>query len=299
MQVRRGPARLSVVVPAFREERIGATVVRLRDELAGIHQHGGLEIIVVDDGSGDGTADRADAAGADLVIRQPVNRGKGAAVRAGMLAATGATVAFTDADLAYAPVQLIGLLDRVEAGHDVVFGNRYHPDSSTVVEASLLRRLGGRGVNLLTRTVLRGHYADTQCGLKAFRSDVAHEVFGRCRIDGFAFDIEVLHLTEQLGLSHTDVSVEVENSARSTVRVGRDAMRLAADVRRIRRWSRSGAYTQTVAPVRSPAPSPADTTVIDLTAVAPVAGPIELGPYRVDDPARAPQVVPAVSGAVG
>lgn len=311
MQTARTRARLSVVVPAFREERIGATVTRLQGELAWIDRTGGLEIIVVDDGSGDGTAERAEVAGADLVIRQPVNRGKGAAVRAGMLAATGATVAFTDADLAYAPAQLIGLLTRVEAGYDVVFGNRYHPESSTVVEASALRRLGGRGVNLLTRTVLAGNHPDTQCGLKAFRADAAREVFGRCRVDGFAFDIEVLHLTEQLDLSHVDVAVEVENSPRSTVHVGRDALRLARDVRRIRQWSRSGAYAQ-AAPICGPAPAPAGVArrVIEVVAdpasstagrsvIAVATASPNGAPGRTDDPAVRRRPVRAVSGAAG
>lgn len=252
-QVTGGP-RLTVVVPAYREDRIGATVGRLRAELASVAQRGGLELIVVDDGSGDDTADRAEAAGADLVIRQPHNEGKGAAVRAGMLAASGATVAFTDADLAYAPAQVLGLLARVEAGADVVIGNRYHDDSSAVVEASLLRRLGGRGVNLLTRAVLDDHYRDTQCGLKAFSLDAARSVFGRSHVNGFAFDIEVLHLVERLGLSVADVPVEVENSSRSTVHVGRDALRLAQDVRRIRHRSRAGAYDRPSVIVLDPAP---------------------------------------------
>src|SRR3954469_1872450 len=93
-----GEVRLSVVVPAFREERIGTTVTRLRKDLVEIEHDGGLEIVVVDDGSGDDTAAEAEAAGADVVVRQPFNQGKGAAVRVGMLAAQGRTRVFTDAD---------------------------------------------------------------------------------------------------------------------------------------------------------------------------------------------------------
>jgi dolichyl-phosphate beta-glucosyltransferase len=237
-----GEYRLTVVVPAFREERIGTTVSRLRKELVDIDEDGGLEIVVVDDGSEDGTAEQAEAAGADVVIRQPENRGKGAAVRAGMLAARGRTTAFTDADLSYAPDQLVALLDQVEQGWDIVVGSRRHDDTTTLVRAGLLRQAGGRAINRCTRLVLVAEHEDTQCGIKAFRSDVARLVFGHSRVDGFAFDVEVLHLAERYRLSVVEVPVVVENSDRSTVRVVRDAVRLLRDLARIRQWSRAGSY---------------------------------------------------------
>ena len=237
-----GDVRLSVVVPAYREERIGRTVARLRAELDEIALDGGLEIIIVDDGSHDGTAERAVVAGADQVIRQPVNRGKGAAVRAGVLAATGRTVAFTDADLSYSPDQLIGMLHEVEAGWDVAAGSRRHTDTTTLVKAGRLREIGGRVINLITHAVLLGQYRDTQCGLKAFRSDVGRLIFSHSHVDGFAFDVEVFHLIERYRLSLTEVPVRVENSSRSTVNVVRDALRLIRDLFRIRSWSALGVY---------------------------------------------------------
>jgi dolichyl-phosphate beta-glucosyltransferase len=237
-----GDVRLSVVVPAYREERIGTTVTRLRKELIDIDEAGGLEIVVVDDGSGDGTAEAAESAGADVVIGQPTNRGKGAAVRAGMLAARGRTVAFTDADLSYAPDQVLRLLHEVEQGWDIVVGSRQHQETTTLVRAGTLRQVGGRVINRCTRLVLLADHEDTQCGIKAFRSDVARLVFGQSRVDGFAFDVEILHLAERLGLSVVEVPVVVENSDRSTVRVVRDALRLLQDLVRIRRWARAGVY---------------------------------------------------------
>lgn len=238
-----GDVRLSVVVPAYGEAAgIGSTVRRIREELAPVADDGGLEVVVVDDGSGDGTADAARQAGADQVLAFPENRGKGAAVRAGMLAATGRTLVFTDADLSYAPAQIVRLLDAVEAGWDVVVGNRFHEQSTTVVAAGVLRQVGGRGINLATRAVLVGTHPDTQCGLKAFRSDVARVIFGHSRIDGFAFDVEVIHLVERFGLSLEAVEVEVVNSDRSTVHVARDALLLLADLVRIRRGDANGAY---------------------------------------------------------
>ncbi len=238
-----GDVRLSVVVPAYREaERIGATVAALRDALAGVAAEGGLEVVVVDDGSGDGTAEAARVGGADVVLEQPENRGKGAAVRRGALAAGGRTIAFTDADVSYSPDQLLGLLAEVEDGWDVVVGSRRHDDTTTLVKARRLREIGGRAINVLTQVVLLGQYRDTQCGLKAFRSDVARLLFGRSRIDGFAFDVELFHLAERYRLSLTEVPVSVENSPRSTVRVARDATRLVRDLFRIRRWAKRGAY---------------------------------------------------------
>ena len=196
--------------------------------------------MVVDDGSPDRTAEVAEAAGADRRAAPRANRGKGAAVRTGVLAARGRTIAFTDADLSYSPDQLIGLVEEVESGWDVVVGSRRHTETTTLVRARRLREVGGRAINLLTRAVLLGQYRDTQCGLKAFRSDVAELIFAHCLLDGFAFDVEVFHLVERYHLSLNEVPVRVENSSRSTVNVVRDALRLVRDLFRVRRWSRRG-----------------------------------------------------------
>lgn len=239
-----GVYRLSVVIPAYNEgERIAETVRQLRKELVGLAESDeGLEIVVVDDGSDDGTALEARAAGADQVITLPVNRGKGAAVRTGMLAARGRTLAFTDADLSYAPDHLMDLLESIEGGWDVVVGSRRHDDTTTLVRARRVREIGGRAINLLTRIVLLGKYRDTQCGLKAFRSDVARVIFGHCRIEGFAFDVEVFHLVEAYQLSLSEVPVRVANSSRSTVHVVWDALRTVRDLFRVRSWAAKGLY---------------------------------------------------------
>lgn len=240
-----GDVRLSVVVPAFGEaERIGHTVQRLRRELALVGDDGGLEIVVVDDGSPDDTVGAARRAGADQAIRLPQNQGKGGAVRAGMLAARGRTIAFTDADLAYSPDQILHLLVEVEQGWDMVVGSRRHTGTTTLVRARRLREIGGRVINVLTTALLLGQYRDTQCGLKAFRSDSARLLFAQTRINGFAFDIELFHLAERYELSVLEVPVRVENSERSTVKVARDAFRLMRDLIRVRRWAKQGAYAE-------------------------------------------------------
>ena len=246
-----GDTRLTVVVPAYGEEaRIGDTVARLRRDLGVLGgsldaDADGVEVVVVDDGSPDGTAEAARAAGADQVIVQPSNRGKGAAVRAGVLAARGRTIAFTDADLAYPPRQLIGLVTEVEDGWDVVVGSRRHTETNTLVQARRLREIGGRVINRFTHAVLLGHHRDTQCGLKAFRSDVARLIFTKTRIDGFAFDVEVFHLAERYRLSLREVPVAVENSSRSTVHVVSDGFRLVRDLVRVLRGGRRGWYDLT------------------------------------------------------
>ncbi|MEY2588236.1 MAG: hypothetical protein QOJ67_220 [Acidimicrobiaceae bacterium] len=235
-----GQLRLSVVIPAYEEvDRIAATVASVRAALAGV---GDAEIVVVDDGSRDGTAAAARAAGADQVLVQPDNRGKGAAVRTGVLSARGRTVAFIDADLAYTPDQIVGLMEMVEGGWDVVVGSRKHDGTTTLVRARRLREIGGRVISWLSHVVLLGHYRDTQCGLKAFRSDAARRIFELSRVDGFSFDIEVFAIVERSGLALTEVPVTVANTTRSTVSVSRDAMRLVRDLFRIRRWAREGAY---------------------------------------------------------
>ncbi|MDP7118536.1 MAG: glycosyltransferase [Acidimicrobiales bacterium] len=240
-----GTHRLTVVLPAYREaDRIGDTVTRVRTELG--ERLGdtleALQIVVVDDGSDDDTSGAAAAAGADTVVRLEVNSGKGAAVRAGVAAATGSTIAFTDADLAYSPAQIADLMTLVEDGYDMVVGSRRHTDTRTLVAAGRIREAGGRLVNLATHALLLGQYHDTQCGLKAFRADAARALFDASRLDGFAFDVELFHLAERWRLPLAEVPVEVEYSDRSTVSVLSDGLRLVADLIRVRQASRRGDY---------------------------------------------------------
>jgi putative flippase GtrA len=237
-----GTARLSVVVPAYKAAPfIAETVERLRVEL-GPAVDNDLEVVVVDDGSPDDTFAAAQASNADLVLRLDQNKGKGAAVRLGMRSARGRTIAFTDADLAYEPALIFELLKQVEAGWDVVVGSRSHVETVTLVRAGRLRALGSRVINMISFAVLLGAYRDTQCGLKAFRSDAAEEIFSRARIDRFAFDIEVFHLAERRRLTVKEVPVTLKNSTGSTVKVGLDSLRVLVDMIRIRRLGGKGAY---------------------------------------------------------
>jgi len=238
--VAEGDYRLTVVIPAYREvDRIKNTIERIRSEL-GPKIDNDLEVIVVDDGSKDGTEEVAGLA--DQLIVLPRNQGKGSALRNGVDKSNGRAVAFTDADLAYSPSQIFDLLVQVENGYDWVVGNRHHVDTRTIVRAGFIRGMGGRLVNFATHLLLLGQYRDTQCGLKAFRSDVAKSLFSSSTINGFAFDVELFHLAERWRLSLSEISVEVEHSERTTVRVVQDGFRLLRDLIHVRRLASQGSY---------------------------------------------------------
>ncbi|MEZ5378197.1 MAG: glycosyltransferase [Acidimicrobiales bacterium] len=236
-----GEVRLSVVVPAYNEgHRIADTVNELRSTI-GVEVGDDLEILVVDDGSPDDTAEQARAAGATVVVLDP-NQGKGAAVRAGMMAATGRSRVFTDADLAYPPSAVLDIMNELESGWDIVVGSRQHEETTTLVRARRIRQLGGRVINAITHLVLLGHFRDTQCGIKGFRSDVAQSMFRRCRIDRFGFDVELFCIAELDGRSLHEIPVSVRNTETSSVRLVRDTVLLTIDLIRIRRWAGEGVY---------------------------------------------------------
>ncbi|MCP5034823.1 MAG: glycosyltransferase [Actinomycetia bacterium] len=237
-----GKLRLSVIIPAYEEETlIGGTIEAVRGGLGKALESDDFELIVVDDGSPDRTSDIAGAAGA-RVVPMETNQGKGAAVRAGVAAAEGRTVVFTDADLAYPPHLIVDVMEQVEQGWDVVVGSRRHDDTNTLVRARRVRELGGRAISLLTQIVLLGNFRDTQCGLKGFRGDIAKTIFARSRIDGFAFDVEIFLIAEQDRLSLTEIPVAVTNRSGSSVRIVGDTIGLLVDLFRIRRWAGGGRY---------------------------------------------------------
>ena len=232
---------ISVILPCYRS----AELARLSaDRLARFLSaaFASYEVVVVDDGGGDFDAAWPEA-GAVRLIRLPVNRGKGAAVRAGMLASRGRVRVFTDVDLPF-DLELIVASARfiTERGFHLAIGDRTLPGSSYALDVGWRRRLASGVFSKLVGVFLTGGFFDTQCGFKAFRGDVAQALFGLSRIDRFAFDVELLYIALRFRSDIKRIVVRLRNNETSAVRLLRDSLRMLLDVGRIRLFAWRGAY---------------------------------------------------------
>jgi dolichyl-phosphate beta-glucosyltransferase len=235
---------LSLIFPCYNEaERLPQTLAAYLAELP--WQPGAVEVLVVDDGSTDQTFAVAQAIAAQddrvRVIRNQPNHGKGFGVRTGVLAANGELIVFTDADGSYGPGQ-VARVTAALADAPVAIGSR----PAGWATGPPARRLASRLFNRAIRALLGLPFGDTQCGLKGFRRHAALELFGRARLDGFAFDAEILFLTRRLGLAVAEVPVRAEVRDGSKVQLAVDALAMLGDVLRVRRWAVSGGYDRTV-----------------------------------------------------
>jgi dolichyl-phosphate beta-glucosyltransferase len=229
---------LSVVIPAFNEaQRLEPS---LRSVLGFLARRGRpFEVLVVDDGSSDGTAEVAGRF-ADQGVRvlvQPRNRGKGAALKAGVLASRGAAVLLTDADLSTPIEELAKLepyLSNDGSGVDLVLGSRAVAGADIRQHQPFYREWMGKVFNLLIRLLgVRGVH-DTQCGFKLLRGDVARRLFAEMSIEGFAYDVEMIWLARRHGYRLAEVGVIWSNSAASKVDPLRSSFEMFRDVLRIR-----------------------------------------------------------------
>jgi dolichyl-phosphate beta-glucosyltransferase len=232
------PSSRSLVIPMCDEApRIGPTVEVLA---ASPLCDDDLEILLVDDGSTDGTAAAADAAvtAAGLqakVVRQDVHRGKGAAVREGLLLASGATRVFVDADLPVTPADIERCFAALESGRaDVVYGTRTHPASQVVRRQPALRRASGRLYNGWLRAIGLTAEHDTQCGLKGVTAAATPTVVAPLVTEGFAFDVELLARAARAGLRIEPVPVEWAHVEASHLLPLRDGLAAASAALRIR-----------------------------------------------------------------
>jgi hypothetical protein len=229
---------LTIVVPAFNEaHRLTDGMKRLDAAVdAGAVDLERTEVVVVDDGSTDETGSTARTLLAPFphhrVVRNPVNRGKGEAVRLGVALARGSLTAYMDADMAIDPRGIPELVGGLGA-HDLVIGSRALPDSM-VDSTYAMRSVMGRVFNRLVTTGTGLGLQDTQCGFKAFRTPVARLLFHLVRIDRFAFDVEILARARQLGLRIGEVPVHWRHVAGSTVHPLHDSVTMLSDAFRSR-----------------------------------------------------------------
>jgi glycosyltransferase involved in cell wall biosynthesis len=213
---------LSIVIPAYNEERrLAATLERINTYLAGAGWKFS-EIVVVDDGSRDGTVALVEnfAARAPCVrlVRNPGNRGKGYSVRHGMLEAKGEWALFTDADLSSPIEELEKLWSKAQETHaEVAIGSRALDRSLVGTHQPLLREYAGRAFNLAVRVITGLPFWDTQCGFKLFETRAAREIFRRQQLERFGFDVEVLFIARKLGYSAIEVPVRWNDVAGTKV----------------------------------------------------------------------------------
>ena len=228
---------LSIVVPCYNEEqRLPRTIEQIEQYLAG--KGLSYELILVDDGSTDGTRQVMDsAAERSRSVRLealPQNRGKGRALAEGVAAATGAEILVTDADLSTPIEELDKLRAELGKGAGVAIASRALRGSRVEVSQPIYRVLMGKAFNLLVQAVLLPGIWDTQCGFKLFRADVAHDVFAALTTDGFGYDPEVLYRAKKRGVKIAEVPVVWRNSAPTKVNPIKSSLDMFRHVLRIR-----------------------------------------------------------------
>ena len=228
--------RLSVIIPAYNEEeRLGKSLPEIIRYLSSRDYT--WEIIVVDDGSADGTSritEKLCVGHPHTVLRNEPNRGKGYSIRRGMTEAMGEYRLFTDADLSTPIDELEKFWRHADEGAGVVIGSRALPGSDLVVRQRKYRELMGRIFNTLVQKMAVSGIHDTQCGFKLFSAEAAEAIFPLQTLDGFAFDVELLMLARKKGFRIVEVAVRWINSPASKVSAWRDSTRMFLDLLRIR-----------------------------------------------------------------
>ena len=239
---------LTIVVPAYNEEqRLGASITAMLHYLSENKING--ELIVVDDGSTDNTAKVARDAAVKFpsistnVIKYEQNRGKGFAVKTGLLAARSEIALFSDADLSTPVEEMPKLIEPIRNGEfDVTFGSRAIDRSLIGTHQPWRREQGGKVMNLIIRTMSGLAYADTQCGFKAFNMAKFRPLLDVTLIDRFGFDVEFLFIAKYHGLKLAEIPVRWNDVAGSKVSVLRDTRRMVSELSQIRRNAKNALY---------------------------------------------------------
>src|SRR5882724_5327909 len=253
-------ASLSIVVPAFNEAgRVGQSLRVILDYLNKTNPT--AELIVVDDGSDDETVAVAEQAIAGAgrvkarVIRYQSNRGKGYAVRCGLLACEGRIALFSDADLSTPITETPKLIDPIEQGeYDLTFGSRALDRRLIGVHQPWRREQGGRVFNLAVRLATGLPFWDTQCGFKAFRMSACRPIVEAANIDRFGFDVELLYVSQVAGLRLKEVPVRWDHKVGALDASGnyaRDSLRMLGEVKKIRQQVDKGLYSEAISAART------------------------------------------------
>ena len=235
----------SLVIPAYNEgARLAPTLEKVFGYMA--RHECDAEVIVVNDGSRDNTADIVRSFAQDhpslRLVENPGNRGKGYSVRNGVLHARGRIVLFTDADLSSPIEEIPKLLQALAAGADIAIGSRWLQAELQTKRQSLHRQLFGRIFNLLLRITLGLQFKDTQCGFKAFRQRAALAVFPPQKIEGWGFDPEILFLAHKFGLKVQEVPVVWAHDGGTRINPIADGARMFVEMLRIRWYDLGGKY---------------------------------------------------------
>ena len=263
------PSTYSFIIPAYNEsERLAVSLPKILDYVR--QQQLPSEIIVVNDGSSDDTADvvrRFMAVHPDVrLVENPGNRGKGYSVRNGMLHAQGDVMLFTDADLSSPIYEADKLFAAIEQGADVAIGSRWLQADLQTERQPWHRQLYGRLFNFALRMVLGLKYRDTQCGFKAFTRKAAHTIFTRQRVERWGFDPELLFLANKFKLRTVEVPVEWAHDHRSKISPVRDGLKMGVEMLAVRWNDMRGLYKT---PVMAPAEGLCKTGVRDCLKINP------------------------------
>jgi len=247
----------TIVIPAYNEEKRLPTSIRdIRAFFAALKEP--FEILVIVEKSKDRTVElTTDAAKGDdriQIIDNQVQRGKGYAVKSGMLRARGDVVFFTDADLSTPLSEILNFLVHFKEHPetDIVIGSRRHAQSQIIKRQNIVRQQLGRGFNKLVQAISVKGIKDTQCGFKAFRKDACREIFSRQTIDGFAFDVEILMLAQKLGYKIDVLPVRWVNSEDSKVRILIDPLKMFLDLLKIHRIVQKTVREKPLSKAKSP-----------------------------------------------
>ncbi len=233
---------LSVIIPAYNEEgRLGQSLTKIASYLDAKKIN--YEIIVVDDGSQDNTANLVNEFGNNRIklLRNSQNMGKGFSVKRGMLAAKKNYVLFSDADLS-TPIEELEKFIPFLDGYDILIGSRNLKDSDIRIRQPFLRSKLGRIFPILVKLLLVGGIKDTQCGFKLFRKKAIIPIFSRQTLNNFGFDVEILFIAKKLGFKIKEIPIIWVNSSGSKVRLLRDPLKMFWDIIRIRQNNKAGAY---------------------------------------------------------